>query len=171
MLQLLHFPDPFLRKKVDDFDFANPTMDPVKLEKEMLKIMLESKGIGLSANQVGINARVFVMGSKDYTEKGHAFFNPMIIKHTDSIDFLLEGCLSFPNIFVKVKRPSKILAKWQNTKGEWQEGELKGYDCRCFLHEFDHLEGVVFQDRVSTIRWSQALKEKNKRIKYYGRAK
>lgn len=171
MLNILKFPDPFLRKRVQDFDFQNPIMDPKQLEKEMLETMYANDGIGLSANQIGVDARVFVMGHKDNPHAGQAFFNPMIVRHVDDIETLEEGCLSFPGIFVKIKRPKKILARWQDVNGDWEESEFDGYNCQCFLHELDHLEGIVFKDRVSTIRWAQALKEQNKVKKYYGKTR
>jgi hypothetical protein len=69
-------------------------------------------------------------------------------------------------VYVNIKRPKKILARWQNIKGEWQQSEFDGYNCKCFLHELDHLEGIVFQDRVSALKWALAVKKsrpKNKR--------
>jgi peptide deformylase len=83
----------------------------------------------------------------------------MIVANTEKINDLEEGCLSFPGIYVKIKRPSAIKARWQNTAGEWQEGEFEGYDCKCFLHELDHLEGVVFKDRISPLKWALAVKQ------------
>ena len=73
-----------------------------------------------------------------------------------------EGCLSFPGIYVNIKRPKKILARWQTSKGELQESEFEGYNCKCFLHELDHLEGIVFQDRVSILKWTMAIKKSKK---------
>lgn len=162
-MKILKFPNEFLREKIPNFDFLNPDLDPVNLEKELLEIMFLNNGIGLAANQVGIKCRVFVMGHRDNPQLGQAFFNPEIVANTEDLTELEEGCLSFPGIFVKIKRPKKILARWQNSKGEWQEGAFEGYDCKCFLHEFDHLEGIVFKDRTSQLKWSMAVKEKNKR--------
>ena len=76
---------------------------------------------------------------------------------------LEEGCLSFPNIYVKIKRPTAIKARWQDSSGEWQESEFSGYHCKCFLHELDHLEGITYQDRVSTLKWALAVKKIQKR--------
>lgn len=162
-MNIVKFPDPILRERMPEFDFENPTIDPVQLEKDMINIMLENDGIGLAANQVGIRARVFVMGHRDYPESAQAFFNPIITAHVDEVEDLEEGCLSFPGIFVKIKRPKKIRVKWQNSKGEWEEDEFDGYNCKCFLHELDHLEGIVFQDRVSTLKWALAIKQTKKR--------
>jgi peptide deformylase len=160
MLKIVHFPDPILREKMPEFDFINPVIDPVQLEKDMLEIMYQNHGMGLAANQVGIRARMFVMGHSATPELGQAFFNPIIEANTDQFIDLIEGCLSFPDIFVKIKRPDAIKARWQNKFGEWENGEFDGYECKCFLHEFDHLEGIVFQDRVSNLKWSMAIKNK-----------
>lgn len=162
-MNVIKFPDPILREKMPDFDFENPSVDPVQLEKDMIKIMFENDGIGLAANQVGVRARMFVMGHRDYPEAAQAFFNPMVVAHVDDMEDLEEGCLSFPGIFANIKRPKKIKARWQNSKGEWEEDEFDGYNCKCFLHELDHLEGVVFQDRVSTLKWALAVKKTKKR--------
>jgi peptide deformylase len=146
-----------------EFDFDNPIMDPVELEKNMIETMLILDGIGLAANQVGVETRVFVMGHRDNPEAAQAFFNPVVTANTEDIADMEEGCLSFPGIYVKVKRPTKIKARWQNSRGEFEGGEFDGYNCKCFLHEYDHLEGIVFQDRVSTLKWAMAVKKTNKR--------
>lgn len=162
-MNIIKFPDTILRKQIPEFDFSNPSTDPVELEQKLIKIMFENDGIGLAANQVGIEARVFVIGHRDNPESAQAFFNPMVVATVDELEDLEEGCLSFPGIYVNIKRPKKILARWQNSKGEWQESEFDGYNCKCFLHELDHLEGIVFQDRVSTLKWALAVKKTKKR--------
>jgi peptide deformylase len=162
-MKILKFPETILREKIPNFDFTNPICDPVLLEKGMIETMLAHDGIGLAANQVGVTARMFVMGHRDYPESAQAFFNPMVVATVDEVEDLEEGCLSFPGIYVTIKRPKKILARWQNSLGEWQESEFDGYNCKCFLHELDHLEGIVFQDRVSTLKWALAVKKTKKR--------
>jgi len=166
MLKIINFPDTILRERMPEFDFDNPSQDPKELEKEMIETMFANNGMGLAANQVNQRVRMFVMGHKDHPESAQAFFNPMVIKATDTIEDLEEGCLSFPGVYVNIKRPTKILARWQNSKGEWQESEFDGYNCKCFLHELDHLEGIVFQDRVSPLKWAMAVKKsKPKKVK------
>lgn len=162
------YPDPILSQRMPEFNFSEPILDPIQLEKDMIETMFKEKGIGLSANQVGIQARVFVMGHQDSPDLAKAFYNPMVVSHVDDLSDLEEGCLSFPDVFVKVKRPKKIKAKWQNSKGQWEEGIFEGYDCKCFLHELDHLEGITFKDRTSNIKWALALKKNTKRKKKYG---
>ncbi|NBO29095.1 MAG: peptide deformylase [Synechococcaceae bacterium WB8_1B_057] len=159
MFNIITFPNDILRIPLPTFDFNN-LINTLELEKNMLQFMYDANGIGLAANQIGLSYRVFVMGHKDNPELGKAFFNPIVISCTETISEMEEGCLSFPNTYVKVKRPSAIKAKWQNYKGEWEEGEFRGYDCKCFLHELDHLEGIVFKDRVSNLKWNRANKRK-----------
>ena len=163
MLKIIKFPDTLLRQQMPKFDFENPIMDPGELEKSMIELMLLHDGIGLAANQAGVETRVFVMGHKDNPETAQAFFNPEVIANTSDSVELEEGCLSFPGIYVNIKRPTAIKARWQNSQGEIEEGEFDGYNCKCFLHELDHLEGIVFQDRVSTLKWAMAIKKTKKR--------
>jgi peptide deformylase len=161
-MKITKFPNSILREKIPEFNFDNTSINPKELEKQMLDLMYEHDGIGLSANQVGIRVRMFVMGYKDNPEAGMAFFNPIIVANTETIEDLEEGCLSFPGIYVKIKRPSAIKARWQNSSGMWEEGEFDGYNCKCFLHEFDHLEGITYQDRVSPLKWALATKKLKK---------
>ncbi len=163
MLNILKFPDEGLRVQTQPWDFENSPTDPEQLEKDLIETMFQNKGIGLAATQVGLPYRVFVMGSRANPETAQAFFNPAIVAHVDETEDLEEGCLSFPGVFVNIKRPKKILARWQNSKGEWQQSEFDGYNCKCFLHELDHLEGIVFQDRVSSLKWALAIKKSKKR--------
>jgi peptide deformylase len=159
MLEIKKFPDPILRERMPDFDFENPVMDPLELEKEMLATMFSKEAVGLSANQVGIKARVFTIGSKENFLLAKAYFNPKIIANTNTLNELEEGCLSFPNVYVKIKRPDAIKVEYQNSKGETEVAEFEGYDCRIFLHEFDHLEGITYQDRTSQLKWALAVKK------------
>ena len=165
-MNIVKFPDPILTQRLDDFNFENPLMDPKELEKQMLDIMYKHDGIGLAANQVGINARVLVMGYKDSPETGQAFFNPVIEKHTEDMSEFLEGCLSFPGVFVKIKRPEKIQVSYQTSDGERKTEILEGMNAKCFLHEFDHLEGVTFKDRVGAVKWAMAVKKSKPKRKY-----
>lgn len=158
-MHLIEYPSLLLSERMPEFNFNDSKLDPVQLEKDLLETMYQHGGIGLAANQVGITARVFVMGHRDQPETSMAFFNPMVIDVTDKTDILEEGCLSFPGIFVKVKRPTGIKARWQNSQGVITEGVLEGYDCKCFLHELDHLEGITFKDRVSSLRWGMSIKK------------
>lgn len=143
------------------FDF-NGDIDADMLSNIMIDRMKELGGIGLSANQVGLNIKMFVMGHDDIT---YAIFNPEIIsisKEEVSID---EGCLSFPGIYLKVSRPASVIVKFQNKKGEVREETLSGLTARIFLHEYDHMLGLTFKDRVSKLKWDLAYNRMIKRTK------
>lgn len=163
-MKIVKFPNPILREVMPPFDFNNPVMDPIQLEKDMLACMYEYDGIGLSANQVGIRTSVFVMGHRDYPDQGMAFFNPEVLATSEQVEDLDEGCLSFPEIFVSIKRPASIKARWQISDGSYMEGTFEGYECKCFLHELDHLLGVTMKDRISSLKWELGVK-KSKRKK------
>lgn len=162
-MKLVESSNSVLNERIPEFNFDNPSIDPKELEQSMLEFMYQNNGIGLAANQLGLKIRMFVMGHKDNPQLGMAFFNPEILAHTEETADLEEGCLSFSNIFAKIKRPKKIKARYQTSSGEWQEREFEGYDCRCFLHEFDHLEGITMKDRLSQLKWALAVKKANKR--------
>lgn len=161
-LKILKFPDPILGETMPQFDFNNPIMDPKELEKSLIETMLSNRGIGLAANQVGIKTSVFTIGHSENPETAQAFFNPVIVKTSKEFNDMVEGCLSFPGIYAKIKRPAVIHAKWQNSDGVWQEDELDGYNAKCFCHEYDHLHAIVMKDRVSQIRWALAVKKSHK---------
>ena len=159
-MKLLFHPDEFLSKQVKAVDLENPGFDPVELKKEMVELMLASNGIGLSANQVGLDAQVFVMG--DSVENSTICINPTVLQYTEETVDDIEGCLSFPNVFVKIKRPKEILAEWYNEKLEKQTVKIEGYSAKCYLHELDHLLGITFKDRASKLKWDMAVKKARK---------
>ena len=129
-------------------------------KKEMTELMLASNGIGLSANQVGLDAQVFVMG--DSVENSTICINPTVLQYTEETVDDVEGCLSFPNIFVKIKRPKEILAEWYDENLEKQTVKIEGYSAKCYLHELDHLLGITFKDRASKLKWNMATKKAKK---------
>jgi peptide deformylase len=163
-MELLYYPHEFLDKQVNPFDFNNPIQDPKEIKKEMLEIMYDKDGVGISANQVGIDAQVFVMGSKHVPDKSAIFFNPKVVEASQETITDVEGCLSFPGIFVKVKRPAWIIAEFQDENGETKRGKILEYDARCYLHELDHLLGITYKDRVSKLKWDMAVKKSQKQL-------
>jgi len=159
-MKLLFHPNEFLSKQVKAVDLENPGFDPVELKKEMTELMLASNGIGLSANQVGLDAQVFVMG--DSVENSTICINPTVLQYTEETVDDVEGCLSFPNIFVKIKRPKEILARYWNENLEECTVKIEGYSAKCYLHELDHLLGITFKDRASKLKWNMATKKARK---------
>jgi peptide deformylase len=159
-MKLVYYPDPILTQELEDVNIENPGFDPVELKEQMVKLMVEKRGLGLSACQVGLNYKLFVMGEKE--DAAAMIINPEIIDVSEEEVLDYEGCLSFPDIFVQIKRPADVKAKWYNEKFELQEGTITGYGARCFLHEYDHLHGVVYKDKTSHLKWDRAVKKKGK---------
>jgi len=122
-----------------------------QMEETMLSEDLNTgvKGVGLAGNQVGEGKRILLItqnvGTKKET-KVLAMVNPEIIEISKKEVFIEEGCLSLPGEFGKVSRPVKVRVKWQNMEGNWCEKKLEKWDARIFLHEYDHLEGILFTD-------------------------
>jgi len=116
----------------------------------MFELMYDQKGIGLAANQVDLPVRFFVMNLESDPEKGqpYVFINPVITK-PKGIDEREEGCLSFPELYINVKRPESVTVNAFNLRGEEIEAELSGLSARVVQHETDHLDGTLFVDRIS----------------------
>lgn len=153
--------DNILRTRCDEWDFSSQT-DAAELIERMVSVMRCEGGIGLSANQIGLNHRVFIM---EMDSRIWACFNPEVIHVSKEQSIFEEGCLSFPDLRLKIKRPAEIAVKYQDIHGNYQEEELTGILARCYLHEMDHLNGVCFVDNVSRLALTMALKRraKNKR--------
>jgi peptide deformylase len=123
----------------------------------MFSRMQELGGMGLAANQVGVNIQFFTMGL-DVLRMD--VFNPEIIS-TDGEIITEEGCLTYPGIFLQIKRPLTIEVKFYNAKEEQIKTKLTGLTARIFLHEYDHLNGITFKEKVSVLKWSLANKKLN----------
>lgn len=168
MYQLVEEASKVLRTPPDLFDFEKDGDKAQEIADKMSEAMVKFGGIGLSANQVGLNARMFVMRTED---KGIVpFFNPELTKVSQDTDLMKEGCLSFPDIYLMIKRSTTIELKYQDVKGEEQVIMLNGLAARCVQHEIDHLNGVLFLQRASRLKLERALKarpkERQKRIDY-----
>ena len=164
-MKLVKHPNEILEREVKDVDLENPGFDPVELKKEMVEFMIANNGIGLSANQIGLDAKVFVMG--DSVENSTMCINPTVLQYTQDTVIDVEGCLSFPNVFVKIKRPKEILARYWNENLEECTVKIEGYSAKCYLHELDHLLGITFKDRASKLKWDIAQKKTRKLEKQY----
>ena len=158
-MKLIKAPDDFLEKKVNDFDFTK--MDAEKISAEMFDIMKKYEGVGLAANQVGIDAQIFIMGE----DKPMSIINPLITEVSTNQVEMMEGCLSFPGLFMKVKRPDIVGVKYLDTQQKECIIKLEGFHARDFLHEYDHLQGITFDQRVSKMRLDMAKKKQEKILK------
>lgn len=165
MLKLLTHPNEILDKPMPDFDFDNPVMHASELEEQMVKLMYEENGIGLAAPQCGIEARVFTIYTRNLqgVTEPFAVFNPKILATSDEEIQDYEGCLSFPNLMLPVKRPEHVVAEFLDRNNNTCIIRFDGIDARCFLHEYDHLEGKCFTSKVSKLKLDLAIKKQRKR--------
>ena len=165
MIEIYTYPYKTLETVSTPFDFATDKIpyydDLQKFENDMVRIMHTANGMGLAANQIGITKRFFAIGheSFDTFKKSAIIWNPLIKKQSEEKIFDVEGCLSFPGIFVKVERPKQIEIEYETTQGTKQTARLDGMESKCFQHELDHLEGITFNKRVSKLRWDMARKQ------------
>ena len=171
-LELLRFNDPFLQRIPAPFRFEGMDkeggLDPKEIKARLLEVMYRDGGVGLSANQVGINAACFVMGDKASNfEK--IFINPKIIGVGEEQESIKEGCLSFPGLYLMVKRPVKCAIQYFDEEGEEVAEEYQGVSARVILHEFDHMLGQNFTMRVSQLKLERALKALQKKVKKHQR--
>jgi peptide deformylase len=148
---------PILLHECDEFDFDNPPCDPKELAQALHDKMLKSDGLGLSANQVGLPYRVFVMRTG---EKPYAVFNPKVVDVSDKELIMKEGCLSFPLLYLSVKRPDSVRIRFQDETGEVRTEKFIGMTARIALHEFDHMLGKVYTQKATQFETQRALRKR-----------
>ena len=173
MYQLIEEASKVLRTPPPEFDFENPPEDPKEIAKNLGEAMDKFGGLGLSANQVGLPYRIFVMRTMhegDEEPTNIAYFNPEITRVSQETESLKEGCLSFPDLFLMIKRSKTIEFKYQDEEGEEHTVMMEGLGARCVQHEVDHLNGILFLQRASRLKIQRAMKARTKprkkRIEY-----
>lgn len=164
VLPIYVYGQPILREKCENIDETYPNF--TTLIDNMFETMYEAEGIGLAAPQVGLNIRLFIVDLEPLSEdepkyKGFkkVFVNPQIIEQKGDNVKYEEGCLSIPGINEQVERPSTIIIKYQDENFVEHEEEFSDFFARCIQHEYDHIEGVLFVDKISPIR-KQMIKKK-----------
>jgi len=153
--QLIYYPHEALDTQVAAFPDGDPEYRRA-VSQHMRDLCEQHKGLGLAANQINLNAAAFVTHVQSEMV---TCFNPQIHEVSDDKVLMSEGCLSEPGLYLKVKRPDMIRASWEDESGDRQQATLFGMDCRVFLHEFDHLQGVMFMDRVGKTKLNMARKK------------
>lgn len=170
MMQLVLAPNVMLETPVKRFDYE--LLHPAPIALDMIDLMREKSGLGLSANQVGLNAQIFVM--KTILNKDHGdpliVINPIIKGLSEEREEGVEGCLSHPELFLKVRRPISCIVEFDTLTSDLKnvihiETKFNDIDARIFLHEYDHLHGIQFINRVSKLKLKMAEKRRTKRIK------
>lgn len=157
-IKLLSENDSQLRQVCEPWDFTVDG-DPTELVKNMTKIMFENNGIGLAAPQVGVMKRLFIMGNQD---RLFVCINPEIIEGSGEI-MDQEGCLSFPDLWLHVKRYEVIKGKYYNAKGEEVIKDFPGLIGRVYQHERDHLDGICFDTKTAKLSLELAKNRRKKR--------
>ena len=147
-LEIVHYPHPTLRYKSKPIARVDDNLRAVI--QQMFPLMYDAHGIGLAANQIDISLRVFIINLAADPNEGeeHVFINP-VISRAKGVDEKEEGCLSIPGVNGQVKRPETVRIEAYNLRGQLFEASLDGLFARAVQHELDHLDGVLFTDRLS----------------------
>jgi len=173
ILKLVPPTDPRVRSAVapftDDMLKEHNFKDRKELSEEMFKSMARYGGIGLSANQVGLPFNMFVLGNHISLENGlkMACFNPMIVSTSEETIMMKEGCLTYPFLFLSIKRPRKCVVKYTDENGDLKEGNLDGMISRIFQHEYEHMLGRNFTEHASKMKLDMAEKKAKKQFKIW----
>jgi peptide deformylase len=162
-IELAHESDPILIKEPAPWDFNNSELDPKNFNTLMLENMMAHRGLGLSANQIGIPFKVFSMYVSD--TDGIVCYNPNIKKESDELVSMKEGCLSFPHLYLNIHRPKEIWVEYQNADGDMMDAHFDGLAARIFHHEMDHMIGNVFVDKVSKLILKSARRKQKSSLR------
>lgn len=161
-LPIVAYGDPVLRKKAEEIDEDYPQLK--ELIDNMFETMYSAHGVGLAAPQVGLPIRLFVIdgspfaededgdGDADLKDFKRVFINPIIVKEHGEKWAFNEGCLSIPDINEEVMRPSNVVINYLDENFEEKEEELAGLAARIVQHEYDHIEGKLFVDKLGSLK-------------------
>ena len=172
-LKLISFNDPLLKRAPALFDFEKENAE--EISERLFIGMRQFGGVGLSANQVGFDGQIFVMKAQTNMQFGPyiTVINPHIKGLSKEIEPGEEGCLSHPGLILKVRRPISAMVEFDTLTPDYKstihvETKFDDLDARIFLHEYDHLYGIQFIDRVSKLKLEMAEKKRYKKRKIHG---
>lgn len=165
---LVDFYDPILRKPTKPFDFTEVPQREVEFYCYSMAMNLNEypEGLGLSANQIGWDLRMCAINIGTHNA---VLFNPEIVEASEPTTDYFEGCLSYPGLLLKIPRSTKIKVKFQAPAGNWLEETFEGLTAICIQHEIDHLDGIVYTDKVSPITLDRAKRKVKTNIKKMNR--
>jgi peptide deformylase len=149
----------------------NQRMENHTLADCMMKICRTHGGFGLSANQLGISKRLFVLDVPSGTPIDWAYYNPEIIEYSEGFEKMEEGCLSFPMVEAMISRPLWVILGWQTIYGERKRGTFHGMTARVVCHEMDHLNGLTIFDHMGPVAANLAASKAQKKLKKFERLK
>ena len=175
ILPIVAYGDPVLRKVADAIDAAYPDLE--KLITNMKETMYNASGVGLAAPQIGKAIRLFLIDASPFAEDDNlseeertvlksfnrVFINPKILEEEGEEWIFNEGCLSIPDVREDVSRQPKITIEYQDENFKVHTETLEGLAARVFQHEFDHIEGILFTDKLSTLK-KRIIKKKLENI-------
>ena len=165
-LSLVSNDHPSLRQKAENFDFDSPEIyDPKELFESMRELMCKERGIGLAAPQCGISLNVFIMGNPSEPSSIISVFNPKIIEEIGEDVYYDEGCLTFPGLFIRMKRNSAVRVRYTNYKNYTDTIKFDGMTARVFLQECDHLQGVLYTDNAKPYHIEKAKRKQKIYVK------
>lgn len=164
-LDIINVPDPLL--KTVSTPVAKVDADIRRLLDDMLETMYAAPGIGLAAIQVAVAKRVIVLDTAEEDEEKSPLFlvNPEVVWESEERSVYSEGCLSVPEHYADVERPSSVRVKYLDYNNEMQEDLMEGLSATCVQHEIDHLDGVVFIDYLSRLKRNMIVKKVQKATK------
>ena len=163
ILDLVSDDAPILKEVQPAFDFENPPVPVEGLVTILLETLRAHPAVGLAAPQIGLPYRAFVM---EIPEKAaRVCFNPEVVAVSVEVEKAEEGCLSFPDLFLKVERPIWVEARYQNHSGNLVHETFESLAARCYLHETDHLNGVRFIEKVGAVTLLRARNSRSKKLK------
>ena len=148
-----------LKCKSEDFDFNDPLWNALDLAKALVKLMYDKGGIGISAIQCGIPKRVFAIRGDP---ENIVMFNPLIVNESEETILLDEGCLSYPGLYLKIKRPRHVRVRFSTPNGDRVTKQFTGITARTILHENDHLNGIIFLSKANKFHRDQALRHQKR---------
>ena len=163
-LDLLPEDHPVLHQEPLTWIFDPPQADPKLMYEIMLENMVYHHGLGLSANQIGMPVKVFAMRI-DESDNAIVCYNPEIVKESEEMVKMTEGCLSFPSLYLNKRRPKELSVKYQNADGDFIYAHFEGLAARVFHHEMDHMMGKTFLDGVSKILLQSARRKQKTLIR------
>lgn len=154
ILKLVDFYNPILRTPTEWVDFNKISQSDIGyMGLSLMETLNSLRGLGLSANQIGIPYRLFSLNIGD---KIWCLINPKIVYASKSTSKYKEGCLSYPGLYIEVGRPESIIVQFQTINGNTLEQQFDGLTATCVMHELDHLDGIVYTDRIPKVKLMNA---------------
>jgi peptide deformylase len=157
--QLVPVTDPILKNPLESCSIG---LDRKEIQDRLLSAMEHYQGIGLSANQIGIKERAFIMYSDVKKKETITCFDPLITDYSEEKIIMDEGCLTWPGLWLKVERSEGIRCVYNDVDGELVQVQMHGLESRIFQHEYDHMEGTNFTQRVSRLKLNMAKRRASK---------